>query len=136
MKNKVVIGSLILITAVMLASFSSVMATTFAPTILVSNQATTWTIPTDKMFDAKDVLITTIEVEYWVLEEDGSLSVYSLYPHKISIGRWQIKLFFDPYAETNPFPEYSDGSVVTGLLSTGDDFVASGPGWTSSFRPR
>ena len=112
------------------------MATTFYPNILVSKQAVVWTIPTEKYFDGKDILITSIEVKYWIVEEDLSLSYYYLYPEKISIGRWHIKLYFDPYSVTYPFPEYSDGSVVTGLLNNGDDFEASGPGWTSSFRPR
>lgn len=124
-----------LIAAMMLSSFSSVMAETFYPNIFVSNKAVVWIIPTDKDFDARDVLITSIVVECW-FEKDGSTMHQYLYPYKVSLSRWQIKLYFDPYGQIDPMPEVAIKNAVSGLLSTGDDFYATGPGWTSSFRPR
>lgn len=128
MKNKLAIGALLLLVAVMLASFSSAMADTFAPLISISNQEIVWTIDTLKLFSGKEVFVTTITVEYWYYPDpENPVLTYGgfIYPIKVGQGNWQIKLWFDPAT----FPNGAEFSVVKGQIAGGDDFSAQGPGW-------
>jgi hypothetical protein len=127
MKSKLVIAALVVMAAMMIASLSSALATTWYPVLTISNKEVVWVIDTMKLFSGQDVLVTSILINYWYRDAAGVLTQGpQLFPVKVSQSGWQVKLWFDPAT----FPETAEFSVVTGLLANGDDFSAQGPGWT------
>jgi len=124
MKSKLVIAALIVIAAPMLVSFPSAMAdATYYPILAVSNQNVVWTVDTMKLFSGKDVNPTTIVVHYWIT---GTESVpYTLYPYKVSLADSQFKLWFN----AADMPSTAVKNTVEGSLTTGETFLATGPGW-------
>jgi len=122
MKSKLVIAALILTAAVMLTSFSSAMAATYSPILTSSNQNVVWQFDTMKLFSGKDVVLSTIVVYYYLT---GDTTAYPLSPYKISVTDSQVKLWFN----AADMPQSAVKNTVEGSLTTGETFVATGPGW-------
>ena len=111
----------------MIIALPSVMATLYSSTLYYSNQGDVWTIPTEKDYSMKDVQVDSIVVLMYQSDETGITDIIQVYPYKIGMGQWQLKLWFA--TDLPPFPEYANFTVVTGDLSNGDSFSAQGPGW-------
>jgi len=124
MKSKLVIAALILIAAPMLVSFPSAMAEfTYYPILTVSNQNVVWTVDTMKLFSGKDVRLNTIVVHYWITGTEPDPS--TLCPYKVSVADSQVKLWFN----AADMPPTAVKNTVEGSLTTGETFLATGPGW-------
>ena len=128
MKSKIVLAGIIVMAAVMIASLSSVMAADYSVVLTVSNQDVVWQFDTMKLFSGKEVKLDTIVVEYWITGQEASPS--KLTPYKISQADSQIKLWFN----AADLPASAVKNVVRGELTTGETFVATGPGWTWGIR--
>jgi hypothetical protein len=127
MKSKLVIAALILTAAVMLVSFSSAMAAdtyNYYPNLTVSNQNVVWTVDPMKFFSGKDVDPNTIVVHYWITGAEPT--PYTLVPYKVSVADSQVKLWFN----AADLPPNAVKNTVEGKLTTGETFLATGPGWT------
>src|SRR3990170_3139280 len=103
MKSKIVLAGLLVMVAVMIASFSSAMATDQTPPLTVSQQDVVWTVEMHLYgLSGKDV--TAVQAEYWILLPVGDGTYYPEYHTiaqvKTSFADSQIKLWFDP----NTFP--------------------------------
>ena len=125
MKSKFLITALILIAAPMLVSFPSARAAaTYYPILKVSNRNVLWTVDTMKLFSGKDVNPITIVVHYWIT---GTESVpYTLNPYKVSLTNGEVKLWFN----ATDMPPTAVKNTVEGSLTTGETFLATGPGWS------
>jgi hypothetical protein len=104
------------------------MAATYYVPLNVSNQDVVWQVDTMKLFSGKDVYVNTIVVHYWITGSEET--PFTLYPYKITQGDGQVKLWFNSV----DMPVSAAKNTVEGSLSTGETFLATGPGWVMGTR--
>ena len=131
MKSRHILAALLTLSMVALASIGSVAATDYFPTLMNNMKGkknTIWYFETYDItngpFSGLTVNAATIVATWW----DDQGVIYTVTPYEIVLAEDYVELYF----YKKDLPKSAVGNSVTGLLTTGGTFLASGPGWVWS----
>jgi hypothetical protein len=128
MKRIHVFAVLLTLSVFALAFVSTASATAFGPYLETSRQGKiiTWHFDTydttNGAFSGLTVDGKTIVAKWW----DAQSTLHIVFPYEIVLTETYVELHF--YKQN--LPKSAVGNSVTGGLTTGDTFLASGPGWS------
>jgi len=131
MKSRHILATFLTVSIVALASIATVAATGYGPTLMNNMKGkknTTWYFETydttNGHFSGLTVNAATIVATWW----DDKGNIYTVTPYKIVLAENYVELYF----YKKDLPKSASGNSVAGSLTTGDTFLASGPGWAWS----
>jgi hypothetical protein len=131
LKRAYVLAGVLVLSAVMFASIGAAAAQEvhFAD-LEIAGKGIIWHFSTQEAiepFSGKDVVKCSVVATWW--DEDGVETTID--PLLILTTKNCVMLIFRP----RDLPEDSEGTMVTGILKNGDEFLATGPGFGRGARP-
>lgn len=123
MKHTYVSAGIVALLIVAIAAVATVAATINLELTYQSNSnKIVWRFNTNGQFSGKEIVESSIVAVYWL--EDGI--EHTVTPGQIITTNNHVALVFD----STGFPDHASGARVTGQLINGNDFLATGPGFT------
>jgi len=132
MKSKCVLAGFLALTIVAFACVASVSAQyDYTPYLTSTPGGVIWTFKTNGEFSGREIIKSSVVATYWIVNPDKSLSIYNPIPRQITLTDKLVTLVFD----LADLPAHADGNSVSGTLTDGKTFLASGPGFAFARRP-
>jgi hypothetical protein len=132
MKRTYVLIAVLALSVMMLSSIALAAAESYTPLLEIKAKGTVWIFSTDadgdgvRDFNGNNIKKSTIVAYVY----DNDFNYHQLKPIMIITTKNFVMLIFCPKT-IRALPDCSNGvSGVEGLLKNGDDFIASGPGFT------
>jgi len=123
MKRTRIIAGLIVLSMIALASFASLAKAdvVYVPSgIQVSGNGNTWQFDTQGVFSGKEV--ESVKAVYWI-----GTTEHTVVQKNTVLNDNKVQLVFDSNDLIQGITV--DGTRIEGVLSNGDTFLVSGPGW-------